>query len=484
MPAYTLVKGDTVDQTKVDYRDALAVNMYAIPRNTLGSAGYMQQIHGLTQLGTSSGVSRGGLWVSNPDFEGHYRVQGTDFVEVSETGTTTVLGTVTGTEDVTMTFTFNNVVITNNGNLYYYNPTDGFRQITDDSAAGSIVGSPTSATYVSSIVMLVNGNRIQHSAFSPEVQGISGEEYYATDADTIPEFTPDELLAVRQAENDECIVFKKLSSEHFVLTGGTGFAFQPLNQKATRQGVSGNRAMALLNGRWFVLGRRNESAPSCYIYQQGQSQKIASREIEIILSKYSDDDLESVTIDAFVEDDIEFVIFHLPNETLMFNATIAGTVGKNSAWTLLKSDAQGDTTYRAKDFVFDPRIGKFVVGDKFNGTIGIFDDSVSTHYGDIAEWILYSPLVKLETGSMDKLEIETIAGITDSSDDATVHLSVTQDLGRTYPQERQMTYGAQYDYWQRFILYRAGYVRDTVGFRWRGASRSRMAFGLFDVEVS
>lgn len=483
MPAITLIKGDTVDKTTTDYRDALSVNMYAIPKPILGADAYMQQLPGLTQLGTSSGKSRGGLWVSNPDFEGLYRVQGTNFVEVSETGTVTVLGTVSGTDNVIMSFTFNNVSITANGNLYYYNPTDGFRQITDNAAVGSVVGTPISNTYVSSIMMLTDGLRTYHSAFD-EVDGVPGEEVFTTDAETIPEFTPDQVYAVRQAENDECIVFKKLSTEHQFLTGGTGYAFQPSNQKATRQGVSGPRAMALLNSRWFLLGRRNENAPSCYIYQQGQSQKIASREIEILLSAYSDDELETVTVDAFTYDDIEFVIYHLPNETLMFNPTIAATAGKNASWSILKSDVDGNNPFRARDFVFDPRIGKFTVGDKLDGTIGIFDDLVSTQYEEIVEWILFTPLLKFETGSMDKLEIETIPGIADSTNDATVFISTTQNYGRTYGLEWIELYGEQYDYGKRFIVRRLGYVRESIGFKFRGASRSRMAFGLFTLDVS
>lgn len=475
MVAVNLLQGDSVDKSKVDYRDALPVNMYGVPKQILGAAGYMYQIPGLTQFGTASDTSRGALWVTLPALEGHYRVHGANLIAVDDEGSTTTLGTIPGTGPVSMTSTFNNVIVVANQELFYYNPTDGFRQIVDNATTGSVIGNPISTTYVSSIVMLTDGERIYHSSFD-EVSGVPGEEVFTVSSETIPEFQNDQVWAVHQAENDECIVFKAFSIESFFLTGGTGFAFSPSNQKATRLGVVGTRSMALLKGNWYFVGGRKETDLSVWAYSQGSSQKIATREIEQILAEYSREDLENITVDAFEYENIPLVIIHLPNETLLYNGAL-------NSWSILKSDASGDTTYRAKDFVHDPRISQWIVGDKQNGNIGLLDDTVATHYGDIAELILFTAFLKLETASIDKIEIETIPGLTDSTNDATVFVSRT-DNGRTYSQEYSMLYGDQYDYNQRFIAYRLGYVRDWMAFKFRAASRSRMAFALFNVEMS
>lgn len=482
MTAVTLIKGDTFDSAKVDYRDALPVNMYAIPRQILGAAGYMQQIHGLTEFGTSSGISNGAVWCSAQGFENHYRVQGSDFVSVDSSGSVTVLGTVSGTGQADVWFSFNNIGIVRDNRLYYYNPTQGFREIVDNPALGSVVGNPISGCYVSSIMFLTDGNAIYHSQFD-EFGGQPAEEVWLTNADAVPEFVADYTYAVRQAENDELIVFGSLSIEHYYLTAAEGFAFSPLNQKASRLGVVGTHSMGLMRGNWYMVGRNQESAPSVYIYRNGQAQKVASREIEQILSKYTDAQLETITVDCVEQDDVEMVIFQLPDTTLMFNPTILKVVGVESSWSILKTDTTGNNPYRAKDFVQDPRINQWLVGDRINGTLGLFDDSVATHYGDIAEWILYSPFIKAETLSIDKIEIETIAGIADATNDATAFVSNTQN-GRTYGHEYTMSYGDQYDYSQRFIARAMGYIRDWVGFKFRGASRSRMAFGLFNVDAS
>lgn len=482
MAAVTLIQGDKMDAGKVDYRDALSVNMYAIPKSILGAQGYMQQIQGLTSFGTSSDVSNGGIWCSAQGFEGHYRVQGSDFVSVDSSGVVTVLGSVGGVGQAELWFSFDNLAIVRDGKLYYYNPTAGFRQITDNATIGSVVGAPISGCYVSSIMFLTDGLRIYHCQFD-EFAGQPAEEVWLTNAESVPEFVADYTYALRQAENDELIVFGSRSIEHFYLTGVAGFAFSPLNQKASRLGVVGTHSMALSKGNWYLVGRDQESAPSVYAYRSGSYQKVASRDIEKILSAYTDAQLETIVVDSIVQDDIEMIIFHLPDTTLLYNPTIASVVGKNLSWSKLKTDTTGDSPYRAKDFVQDPRINQFVVGDRLDGTIGLFDDTESTHYGDMAEWLLFSPFVAAESLSINKIEIDTISGIVGDVEDATVFLSTTHN-GRTYGHEHTMTYGDRYDYSQRFIARALGYVRDWVGFKFRGISRNRMAFGLFDVDAS
>lgn len=482
MPAVTLIQGDTLDTSKVDYRDALAVNLYAIPKQILGAAGYMQQIHGLTEFGISSGVSNGAVWCSYEGFEGHYRVQGSDFISVSSDGDVTVLGTVAGSGQADIWFSFTNVAIVRNNNLYYYNPTDGFRQIVDNDTIGSVVGDPISGCYSGDVMFLTDGERIYHSQFD-EFGGVPAEEVWLTTAEGVSGYVPDYTYALRQAENSEVIAFGSRSITHYYLTGGDGFAYSPLDQKASKLGVVGTHAMAVMSGNWYLVGIKQESQPSVYVYRSGSNQKVASREIEQILSEYTQDQLETITVDAIVQDDVEMVIFHLPDTTLLYNPTIAQTTGKNAAWSILKTDTTGSNPYRGKDFVQDPRINQWIVGDTIDGTLGLFDDSVSTHYGNLVEWIMYSPFVNIETLSIDKIEIETIPGIVGDTEDATVFLSTTQN-GRTYSKEYTMLYGDRNDYNQRFIARALGYVRHWIGFKFRGISRNRMAFGLFNVDAS
>lgn len=472
MPAITLIKGDTLEQNGVDYRDAVPVNLYAVPKNILGAAGYMYQMPGLTSFTTGEGIDRGGIWCSAEGFEGHYRVSGTNLIVIDDLGSVTVLGTVPGTEQVPIDFTFNNVILVADKKLFYYNPTDGFREITD----GGNVGNPISVTFVAQFVVLTDGERIYHSE-------ILDEEVFPLANEAVAEFSPDKTLTLKKNEDNELVVPGEYSIEHFIFNAATsGFAFTPLDRKATKLGIAGTLAIDELEAKWYILGRREEAAPSCYVYSAGTAQKIASREIEQVLEGFTDDELAATTVDGITLDKVALVFYHFPGVTYLFNATIAESQGVDNAWSLVKTGT-GDDNYRARNFVRDPRIGEWIVGDKTDSSIGIFDKTVATQYGDIAEWLLFTPFLKLETLSIDSLEIETIPGIVNSVEDATVFVSRTDD-GRTNGQEWTQLYGDQWKYNQRFYIRRFGYVRHWMGFKFRGASRNRMAFGLLNVEAS
>ena len=107
---------------------------------------------------------------------------------------------------------------------------------------------------------------------------------------------------------------------------------------------------------------------------------------------------------------------------------------------------------------------------------------VATHYGSIAEWLLFTPFQYLECQSLDELMIQTIPGFT-TTDDASVFVSLTYN-GVSYGNEAPFDYGQPSAYDQRFIVQRLGYVRNYFAFKLRGASRSRMAFSAAALRYS
>ena len=130
MPSIPFIKGDKVDDN-TDFRDALPVNYYTVLRDIYGEQGYMLNYYGLSDFATGQGISRGSIWVERTGFSGQYRVSGTSLIKIEDDQSVTVLGVITGSDQASMTYSLNNLAIVASGKLYYYNPTDGFRQITD-----------------------------------------------------------------------------------------------------------------------------------------------------------------------------------------------------------------------------------------------------------------------------------------------------------------------------------------------------------------
>lgn len=464
-----LIKGDSVDSS-VDFRDALPVNMYGVSRDVLGSSGYMINWYGLTEFSTGNGVDRGAAWVSAEGIQGHYRISGQSLIRISSDSGAENLGEILGDGQASIAYSFNNVAIVSGGNLYYYNPTDGLRQITDED-----LGNPIDIVWVDGYFFLTDGKDIYHSNIADENQ------FEPLDFGN-SQFLPDPSRGLGKNEDNEILVFGEFSTEYFVNVGSENFAFRRIQAKAQKIGILGTHCKREMAGKWYTIARRKESAPRFHIISLGNEQAISSREVDKVLSTYTPDELNTSTVDTMVIDGVSMVVYHLPNHVFMFNETVASKVGVNNAWTILKSDVNGDTPYRAKDPILDPNIGKWIVGDKYNQKIGYMNPDIFTQYDELVEWTLFTPFVKLESLSVNKLEIDTIPGIT-IEDDARVFISQTVN-GRSYSNEWSQLYGDQFDYNQRFYIRALGYCRNWVGYKLRSASRSRMAFTSIDIEAS
>jgi len=459
-----IIKGDNIaNSLETDYRDSLAVNMYAVEKQILGAEGYMIQYPGLTQLGTGQGKDRGAIY--NERFSAQYRLSGTSLISVDASGNTTTLGTISGTEQATMkAYSFNTQCIVAGGEAYLYSPTGGFSQITD-----SDIGVPIDVVWTSpGFYFFTDGEYLYHTDLSSEssINPLS----FAT-----AEFMPDKSLGLSQNSENKIMVWGRDSLEYFVYNAqSSGFAFTRLETRAQKIGIVATHAKVEVGNKFYITGGRKDDAVGVHIIGTGSAQKISSREVDKILKEYTEPELSDMRMEGRTEDNVIFVLVHLPNETLCFNESIANKFGLDSAWTILKSDVQGNTQYRAINGVNDARSAKWVYGDKQDSTIGYLDNDSATHYGNISEWIIYTPMMKLETMSMDQIEIETIPGHT-ATDGATVAFSVSYD-GLTHSGEYWLDYGGPNEYNKRFYARALGYVPNWASLKFRGASKSRMNF--------
>tara|TARA_R100000951_G_scaffold56942_2_gene47810 strand:- start:3372 stop:4781 length:1410 start_codon:yes stop_codon:yes gene_type:complete len=469
MPSIPFIKGDKVDNN-TDFRDALPVNYYAVLRNIYGEQGYMLNYYGLSDFATSQGVSRGSIWVERAGLEGQYRVSGTSLILIKDDQSIAVLGTISGNDQASLTYSLNNLAIVADKKLYYYNPTDGLRQITDPH-----VGSPIDIVWADFRFVLTDGEYLFQSSLLDE------EEYEPLDFSG-SDFQPDKILGVGLNDDNELISFGALTTEYFQNIGQDNFSYTRIQLKAVKAGIAGTHCKAEYKDKWYSLTRRSNTQHHFSVIQSGSSESITSREIEKVLSEYTGEQLANTVIEVFTKDAITWMIAHLPGKTLAYNESIAKAHGVDLAWSILKTDVYGDLDYRGKDMIYDPRFSKWCIGDKRDDKIGFLDDSVCTHYSEIVEGLMYTPILDMETLSINSLKLKTIPGISHDSD-ATVFISRTDDM-RIYGKEHIEQYGVKFDYSKNFTVRNLGYVRSETGFKIRTASRSRMAFTRLDVEAS
>lgn len=454
-----LIKGDK-HGTETDFRDALPVNMSGVIRPMFGAVGYMLQQPGLTQYAAGSGVDRGGIW--NERFGSHFRISGTDFIEVSTNGSVDVIASISGTDTVSLPYSFQTQGIVANGNFYLFDPSVGFQQVTDPD-----LGNPIDCVWVDGFYFFTDGESIYHSELTNE-SSIDPVDIATS------EFSPDPTLGVGKTTDNKVIVFNRYTTEYFVNDASDKFSFARVATRANKVGIVGTHCKVEMLDQWYVMGSRKDEDVSIHILGVGSATEIASREVVKLINQNTEEQLALSVVETRVVNKYHYIIVHLPNETLLYNHEIAQAAGNEMAWSIIKSDVQGDAQWRGKYGVFEATKGVWVYGDKQDSRIGILDETVSTHYGDLAEWVLNTPFMYLDSTSIDELEIQTIPGF-NTSPDATVFISFSYN-GVTHGMEYTLQYGKPSKYGQRFIARRLGYISYFTSIKLRGASTSRMAF--------
>lgn len=454
----SFIQGDKISPD-TDYRDNLSVNMSAIYRPIFGAKGYLLQDYGLTEHATTPGIDRGGIW--NDKFENHFRVSGDQLISVDEDGNTVNLGLVTGSKTASLPYSFNTQAIITNNKMFLYDTTNGLIEVRD-----SDLGNPIDGVWVDGYYFLTDGEFIYHTNIADE-SSIDPLKFATA------EFMPDKTWGVAKTQDNKVMVFGRYSIEYFVNAATEQFAFQRLPTRAIKIGIVGTHCKTESGGAWFILGGRKEESIGVHVVTVGSSQKISSREVDIIIGQYTEEELSTAVIESRSEDDSNYIIIHLPDTVLKFNKDVAAVLGSVAAWSLKKSGTD-DAPWSAKHGVYDPRLSVWIYGDKIRSKLAILDETVATHYGEIAEWLLYTPFIYLESKSIDEIVIDTIPGHT-GSDDAVVAISLSYD-GLTFGKEWFNLYGLPNDYNQRFEIKRLGQVRNWVGIKMRGTSLSRMAF--------
>ena len=458
----TLIKGDKVS-LDTDYRDALPVNMHAVEKAILGAAGYMLVFPGLSLVATGSGTDRSAMY--NERFGTHYRVSGTSLIQVHADDTVTNLGAISGSLQSAMAYSFNTQAVVSDGKMFLWD------EVTLDEVTDIDLGNPIDIVWVDGYYFLTDGEYIYHTDIADE-SSIDPLKFATS------EFSPDPTKGLSLTQDDKVMVWNRYTLEYFVNDASENFAFRRIETRAQKIGIVATHAKCESEGSWYITGGRKEEALGVHVVGVGSSKKMSTREIDKLLAQYTEPELSDMRMESVEEDNIHFIYVHLPNETLCLNVTVAKSQGLGDAWFILKTGLANDN-YRGINGVFDAKRGKWVFGDKINSNIGLLDNTICTQYDEIAEWLLYTPLMDFDGQSIDEIEIETLPGnVVD--DDATVAFSMTYD-GITYSTEWWNLYGEANNYNQRFYIRRLGDANDWVGFKFRGASKSRMAFALLKV---
>jgi hypothetical protein len=459
LPILSGIYADSV----ADFVESYPVNREPVVLNTGLSEGYLRVAPGIAGIGTGPGVDRGGI-----NWDGVcYRVMGTRLVSVSSGGVVTDLGDVGSGGQCSLDYSFDNLIIASGTKLYYWNPSDGLRQVTDPD-----LGIVLDAIWIDGYTMTTDGTSLVVTELN-DPMAVDPLKYGSSEEDPDP---VEGLFRIR----GEVYALNRNTIEVFNDIGGSGFPFQRNSGAQIPYGCVGTHAKALYIQTFaFVGSARNENL-AVYLAGAGDAQKLSTRRIDKMLAALTDAEAAAITMESRVDDDEQRLLVHLPTATLVFFNT-ASRKAEQKVWAIYASGVEADEAYRGRNGVL--AYGKWIVGDNA-GNIGVIDPDVPTHFGAVTGWRFDTALLFNENGRgiVNSLTLTGLPGRALPGADPRIFLSFTID-GVTYGQEYAIASGVLGQR-NKIMQWRKPRRFDSwIGQRFRAADNGMAAFARLDAMI-
>lgn len=444
-----IICGDRIGSDS-DYYDAIPVNLIGALRDIDGETGYLYSHDGLSYYNSDIyGASRGALY--NERMGRSFRF-GSYAYEIFADDTTALLGgsIISGFGYVSTPYSFNSFLIVGGGSsiVYRYDGVN-FSQMTDPD-----IGQPIDCTWIDGYYIFTDGEYLYHTDINDETS--IDPLKFATS-----EISPDKTLAVGRTQDNLLVAFNRYSTEYFINQANEQFAFTRLNQKALSVGIIGTKCWVEMGGQLFILGGRKEEQPGLHAIGSGQAVSISTRTIDLILSGYTEEELSTSKLESRTTDGVQLLYVMLPSDTLIFNATIAKTLGVNSAWSRLESNGG---RWIGVNIIYDPVLNSWACGSRDDGKNFKLLKNTASQANMPVDSYFYTPSVPAESFSIDELEINTVSGF--NYNNVGLFVSTTSDLV-SYSTEYSKELAIPLDYENRYIVRRLGYVRKRIAFKFR-----------------
>ena len=445
-------------------RVSLPRNYIPVPTPSGISNGFLAPSPGLEVFSIGPGLDRGGI-----NWNGKlYRVMGSKLISVNEDGAVTELGDVGNNgKPVSLDYSFDRLSIASNNRLYYW---DGgtFSQVTDPD-----LGIVIDQMFIGGYFMTTDGTSLVVTDLDDPF-AVNPLKYGSSESD------PDPVKAVKRIRT-EAVALNRYTLEYFQNVGGDFFPFQRIDGAMVQKGCVGTHACCnYAESVAFVGGGRNE-APGVYFALSGTAQKLSTREIDILLAGYSEEQLAACVLEEKIDKAHKHLMLHLPDQCLVFDAAATEALG-TPIWFTLTSSVVGLGQYRSRNhvWVYDKWIG----GDPTSTNISVLTDLKSTHYGEVIGWDFATAALYTEgTGAIvHNMELVGLPGGVEFGKDPVIWTSYSLD-GAKWSQERPIQSGKFGETLKRLCWRRQGFIRNWRVQKFRGTSDNHQSIVRLEMEL-
>lgn len=448
-----------------DFRRSYPVNLVPVALPNGISNGYVRPADGARAVGNGPGVDRGGIEVNGS----HYRVMGTKLVQVLADNTVVVLGDVGGSGPVTLDYSFTLLAIVSSENLFYFDPaTNVLAQVTDPD-----LGVVLDACWVDGYFMTTDGQYLVVTDLSDPF-AVNPLKYGSSEAD------PDPVVALLKLRN-EVYALNRHTIEAFDNVGGDLFPFARIEGAQIQKGCVGTHAACVFAEAIAFIGNGRNEAPSVYLGANGNAQKIATREIDEILSQYTEAQLAAIEIESRIGAGLQQLLIHLPDRTLGYDLVASQAVNE-PVWFVLTTSLYGFGQYRARHLTYVN--DAWYCGDTASTSVAILDPDIGTHFGNEVRWEFGTTIVYNEGRGaiINQLELVALTGRVAVGTNPTISTAYSLD-GETWSMERYISAGTTGDRGKRLCWFRCGILRNWRIQRFSGTSNARLTFARLEAQL-
>jgi hypothetical protein len=292
------------------------------------------------------------------------------------------------------------------------------------------------------------------------------------------EYDPDGITYIYKL-NNQLYVGGKNTTQTMANTGGNNFPFTVQQSYTFDIGCVSRQTMCYFNRTLAWIGGGRNMPNGVWMLNGNAPAKISSAAVDYELSKLTADQVAVVTLEAISFEDSELLYVHLPNKTLVFDATATAGLGVKF-WTQLNSGASADDFYRARNFVrFN---GMWACGDLADNRVGYLDSATGGHYGAPVLHRSSSPMVMLPLASagLRSVELKCITG--QAGDTSRIAMTYSAD-GIRWSQTRYTKAVTRGGYSKRIRWLPGGLTRNKMQVRIEHVTTQHCTWFGLDVEL-
>jgi len=459
-----ILNGIYTDSTP-ELRTSYPVNLVPVPKQSGISNGFLRPGDGIVSNGTGPGIDRGGI-----NWQGElYRVMGTKLVEINSAGTVTVLGDVGGPTNqlVTFDYSFDELAIASGGRLYYWDGST-LAQVTDPD-----LGVVLDVVWVDGYFMTTDGEFLVVTELSDPLI-VNPLKYGSSEVD------PDPVVALLKLRN-EVYALNRNTIEVFDNVGGELFPFARIDGAQIQKGVIGTQGCCVFIDRIAFLGSARNEAPGIYVGAAALTEKISTQEIDNLLLEYTEAQLTLVKLEARNDKNHEHLYVHLPDRTIVFDASASKAL-ETAFWFTLTTTLAGFAQYRARNMVWV--YDKWMVGDPQSASIGYLVQNTGHHWGQQVRWEFGTLIVYNESNGaiFNEMELVSLTGSIALGENPQISTSYSLD-GQTYSQEKFIYVGTIGNRKRRLAWFQQGSMRNWRIQRFRGDSDAHVSYVRLEAQI-